>query len=168
MCFTPVLAASLACLVVGYTTFAPFLECGTHAAEVGRATAGGGAPAAGHHHHHGQGGPAGQAQRGAAPVGHARHGAAPASGRAGDAPAPACCHTSLYNVVFQSLSPLEIVRADACTRLPLGFVRTPATLARGAEAGISHPGTGPPSTVGPNTSLFPARPRFLAVSSLLI
>jgi hypothetical protein len=163
----PALAASLACLVVAYTTFAPFLECGMHRAEGGRAAASTEEPAGGHHHHHGYGGPAGHAERGAAPVGHAQHGATPASPRAGDPSGPACCHASLYNVVFQSLSPLALLRADAASQM-LGFVHTPTTLAAGAGPGIFHPGTGPPSAAGPNTSLFPARPQFLAVSSFLI
>lgn len=142
-------AGFLAVLVLGYTSFATFLECGMHGAETASAAA-----RRTHHHEHG------------APSEHARHeGSVP---RGGDPAGPACCRTTLFNAVFQTVSALQLVRAEAFLPVPASLAAVPSADAALTATAGRHWATGPPLLAGPNGTLFPARPRYLVVSSFLV
>ena len=142
-------AAFLAVLVLAYTGAATFLECGMHGAVPAAAGV-----AQGHHHH----------DRGDSSD-HAHHGGP--IPRRDDRGGP-CCHSTLYNAVFQSLSTLQLVRAEALLPVPAGFAALPSADVVPATTAGRHWATGPPLLSGPNGPLFSARPRYLAVSSFLV
>ena len=143
------IAASLAGLVLAVTAVAPLLSCETDATAT--------AVVQPRHHH-----------EAAATRAHTDHGA-PARNRAGDRADDVCCRTSLYNVIFQSVSPADVLRADSSALIPTGLVRTATcfTVAT-TDARGGRWATGPPSARGASSPLFPARPRFLALASFLL
>lgn len=143
------IAASLACVVLAYSTLSSLLECGTGHGHQAHTTV---AAHADEHHtqHHG-------------------HGAGHPSEHHGGTPMEAsCCNPSLYNVAFECPHPSENLRAQAFTRLPHHPQSALASVVAGCPSAAFNRATGPPSRSGSNTNLYATRPRFLALSSFLV
>jgi hypothetical protein len=144
----PGIAASLACVVLAYSTLSSFLECGTghsHQAHTGAGHADGD-----HSQHHGHGASHPSEHHGSTPMG------------------ASCCNASLYNIAFECLHPAETLRAQAFTRLPHHPEPALALVATALSGAAFNRATGPPSRSGSNTHLYAARPRFLVLSSFLV
>ena len=145
----PGIAAALACVVLTYSTLSSFLECGTghsHQEDHAAAAHAGG----GHEEHHGHG------------AGH------PSEHHGGTPMGASCCNASLYNAAFACPNPSETLRAQAFTRLPEHPQSALALVAAGCPRAVFNQSTGPPARSGSNTSLYVARPRYLAFSSFLV
>jgi hypothetical protein len=154
------IAVALACLVFSYSSFATSLECGQHREARGADIDAPGSSPGLHQTRDGHGPHANH-------VGHDHAHGAPTSHGATHSRGAACCHATLYSVVFQSVSPIEALRADGFTLLPVGLgCTTTAAVALASRA--MHLATGPPEPWGSSISLFPARAVFLALSSFLV
>lgn len=148
-------AALLAVVVFAYTTFACALECSSHRSHAlgnERDTA----PIAASFHHHGTA------------DAHADH-HCPSHEHDKSSPiAPACCHSSLYSVVFQSLSPVEVIRSQASATPPWHGVSLSFPIAPGMTR-CTHPtAIGPPGATASAGPGYVARSLFLTYSSFLI
>lgn len=143
------IAAFLAVCVLTYSSLASFLECGMH-----RASHLGSAGSVTHHEH-------GNHSH------HSEHDHA-GSGNMPEGSAGACCHSTLFNIVFQSLSPLEISHSESRAPAPLthwSLASQGGTLVVSRAVGSA---TGPPARLASAFSPFPSRARFIALSSLLV
>lgn len=147
-------AALLAIVVFAYTTFACALECSSHRGhEVGSGRDAG--PTASFHHH-------------ATAHADADHHCSSHDRGKSSPIAPSCCHSSLYSVVFQSLSPLELIRSQASTVLPWHGFSSSFSIAPGMTSCTNPIATGPPGVAASAGPSYAARSLFLTYSSFLI